>query len=406
MSVELGDDDKNIVYVNMSKSGVETENSAATAQTCTVTIDFNDSAILEKENAYLVAVSRFSVPLSQVPIINATGFSVYRYPTVTNAITFDQIHHQEEVHGHTYETTNYIHGTQVNYHKEVLRVDISPCFTIYEFLEKLEKGLHRAANNTDNLYNPAPLVSTRIKITSTPDRRFVVWINNDGSLDDDHWYVRFDKSLFALLQFQETIPSTTANHLPGRRFFQHDITEKYRHQEMVNGSPGVSTEYSIHISHSSASDMSCHRSIVFSTDLSVKSERNSSNEGSYKRYLVDYSVTSDTQFSYTIRKPITDDPYDLDVSKHYLGNESTVTEPLPSARVYASVNPSAGRWQILTSPSSLYKFECRAMLKIFDYDSMRFKLVPITLAAGATFNVKLIFVSRRHYELNADKYHH
>ena len=208
----------------------------------------------------------------------------------------------------------------------------------------------------------------------TVDRRFQVWINNSGRLsvpssasaDYDKWYVQLDQSMFGMCQFQETHnQGINANHLHGRRFFEANNTDEH-----VGYAPNTNTvdiRYSVHTAHNSASDMSRHRSIVFSTDLSVKSELNSEAEATRKRWLVDYAVNNNTEFSYVLRQPVSDDPYDTDVSAHYLGHTSTVSEPLPSARVYASTNPSAGRWQELRSSAPLYRFEVRAAVKCWSY---------------------------------------
>ena len=79
MSLELGGKNKKISYLNLQKSGREASNDEE--EMCTVTLNFN-TPFLSKQDDYLCAVSRFSVPLTQVPTIAATQFEVRRHTEV------------------------------------------------------------------------------------------------------------------------------------------------------------------------------------------------------------------------------------------------------------------------------------------------------------------------------------
>ena len=65
MSVSL--DNKRIVYLNLSKTGRESLNSADSQEFCEVKLSFRDSPLLDKQDDYVVAATRFGVPLSEVP---------------------------------------------------------------------------------------------------------------------------------------------------------------------------------------------------------------------------------------------------------------------------------------------------------------------------------------------------
>ena len=79
MSLELGGKGKSITYLNMVKSGEESQNDPAATRFCTVNARYPNTALLDDQSKYLCAVTRFSVPLVEVHTIDATGFDVYGY---------------------------------------------------------------------------------------------------------------------------------------------------------------------------------------------------------------------------------------------------------------------------------------------------------------------------------------
>ena len=81
MSLELGGRSKSILYLTLTKSGLESSHDASETQECSSTIKFRNSPFLKNQSEYLCAVTRFSVPLVEVPTIAATGFTVYEYHT-------------------------------------------------------------------------------------------------------------------------------------------------------------------------------------------------------------------------------------------------------------------------------------------------------------------------------------
>ena len=440
MSTELALPNKNIVYLNFQKSGTETENGGSSTEHCSVSIDFQDSPILDQQDRFIASVTRFSVPVSQIPITEETGFGVYRYQEPqTQAEKITKINEicRPDAQGVIYENRN-----SNNYPHLVGRVVIKPCFTVYEFLETIKQALQQPVPNAPYpeiggdgnptgaqhyYYNdgdktqPAaapPKFTDRIKLICTPDMRYKVMINNQGRQRADYWYVKMDDTfdgvsrseadLFAMLQFQQkpvpTHGDVNPNDLPGKRFFEDIRTMQEPFTTIVQGGSNIVTNYSKHVAHNSAADLSNHRRLVFSSDLSVKSERNV--QDTYKRYLVDYQITQDTTFNYQISSGYRHDPYNIGTP--FLSSIVNVSEPLPAHRVYTSSNPSSGRWQMLTLPSPLWRMEVRARLQYFSYKTMRFEVTNIPLPAGSSFSCKVIFVSKDEVPTkgSTDEFHH
>ena len=80
MSLEIGGRNKSVQYLNMTKCGKESLNDSGAAETCRVTYKTKNTPFLKNQADYLCAVTRFSVPLTEIPIIKqGHSFSVYRY---------------------------------------------------------------------------------------------------------------------------------------------------------------------------------------------------------------------------------------------------------------------------------------------------------------------------------------
>ena len=301
------------------------------------------------------------------------------------------------------------------------------------------------------LANRASTLSERIKMTLTADMRFRVMLCDD--IYQNHLYIKMKPGMFRMLQFQTTPLdklgdfSYYTSH-DGYRFHAyqpqqefglgpHDLQETHglqfsayhselnqrgvndavpTHIETVydgfydpdlasNNRDRYKQRFVVHTAQMSCADATRIREIVFTSDLSVKSEGNA--EGAYKRFLCDYQVFNKTEFSYTIRDVLGVDPYnsvDPLVSKI-----STVSEEMPSHRIYTSSNPSAGRWQELIEPSPLWEVEVTATLRCWDYENLKYHFVQIPLPAGMQYSVKLIFVSKENHVVSVaekpDKYH-
>ena len=156
----------------------------------------------------------------------------------------------------------------------------------------------------------------------------------------------------------------------------------------------MSRNWTVHTAHMSCADHNRCREIVFTSDIAVKSEGNTT--GQYKRTFCDYQITDETRFSYDVKDIRQFDPYALE-GRHFMSRQSSITETLPSHRIYSSANASAGRWQDLTLPTPLYESEVRARVRVWDYETSTYMIEDIPLPAGTQYSVKLIFVSKKHY---------
>ena len=452
MSLELGGKNKKISYLNLQKSGREASNDEE--EMCTVTLNFN-TPFLAKQDDYLCAVSRFSVPLTQVPAIDRMSFEVRRH--LPNAFSG-----QLDYDGAGLPVTEPIPCLINRVAANQCVVHLPKSFTFYQFLENIQMALENtyinATYNTltvgtvgDNITVDlngvdAPTVaafnqgramplSERIKMKITPDFRFQIMICNDGFGDD--LVVQLSRGMFHMCQFQYSNSDQFDNFVRhiGQTFAgDPDVGTNYMFRNVGSNDfwpPGSAVtpmnwtthgtsvgtindeeqfvylaseaenqnyrnrfrRWTVHTAHMSCADYNRCREIVFTSDMAVKSEGNTT--GGYKRFLCDYQITDDTRFSYMLQDKKTSDPYDtLD---HFTSKTSTVTETLPSHRVYTSNNPSAGRWQELTLPSALYELEVRARVRIWDYETSTYKLEDIPLPAGTQYSVKLVFVSKQTY---------
>ena len=398
-SVEIGTPSKSIVYLNLSKSGIEHSNDAT--EYCSVTMSFQDFPLVDKQSDYICAVTRFCVPLQQIPIVTQKTLRIWG---VMGAIVEPNTAAQYDV---AEAAGAFLMSTVV----------IPAAFTTYEFLDNIRIALRDAPN--------PPIGqnwSERVKITMTPDFKFQVWVSNGGysllqaagglQADTSNIWVTFDDDLFKMLQFQTTAGGALANQHGGSRFIADPAATQHRIGSVDPGGALVaggyasfnalgtlelrSRMYSLHQAPMSAADsINRIKSIVFESDLAVKSERNT--ESGFKRFLCDYVIENPTTFSYKVNDPrVTGDPYSA--NNPNIGWSSTVTEELPSHRIYTSSNASGGRWQMLSLPAPLYQIEVRASVKVWDYATNRYSIEPVPLPAGSQYSAKIIFVSKNSLE--------
>ena len=465
MSLELGGTNKNISYLNLQKSGEEADNDPAQEQHCSVSIKFR-TPFLAKQDEYLCAVTRFSVPLSQVPSIKGMRFEVKRHMTDMSATGLN---------ADGSPISELLPCVQDGQEQDRTIIDVGDCYTFNGFLRKIEEALKNTfieANYTEvgqdidgqpsylavadvvefNA-NRAHRLSERIKMTITPDFRFRVWICNDGYGDD--LMVQMSRGMFHMTQFNvspnalgpykthinHTFIGGPLNHAsPKIRDSQEGSlavnvagTSGYvpRTDQRLNWQGRIQNEeaflvgvlegenmtygvtevplarrWTVHTAQMSCADYNRCREIVFVSDMAVKSEGNTS--GGYKRFLCDYQITDNTRFSYQVGDFQNSDPYGPATS-HYLPSSSTLTETLPSHRIYQSQNASAGRWQDLTLPVALYEVEVRARVRCWDYETSKYVMEDIPLPAGSQYSVKLIFVSKKNFfdaaVSQTDRYH-
>ena len=259
MTTEIGTKNKTIKYINIHKEGTTSED----------TIDVDNrwtTPILEKQSDYLVAISRFEVPLNRVPVTmqmkncieifrynmtkddiaqlkNESGHKVNvedKYPTTEAATAWlNQLETYTEDDNKEHPVFNMCTGLGSH------SIDMEPCHTIYEFVTKLNAQIKEVllmnndnkviapANNGDiqrytdlnfanlfqsssgNVVNFTEPIAT-FEIHMCADYTFEVRMNHAFA---EGYYVKFSKALFNMLQFKE-IESKEFDrmNLPGRRF--------------------------------------------------------------------------------------------------------------------------------------------------------------------------------------------
>ena len=483
MSLELGGRSKSIQYLNLTKSGMESSNDISVTETCNVSIKFANKPLLEDQSQYLCAVTRFSVPLVEVPTIDATGFDVYRY-TETDEKTWADAHPELPADTklardlrkdafYTYWETLTPEPTGGAPGNNRVTVDLPAAYSFHQFMQNIEArldsltipsnyhtlhgGSARQAADTllmvtsgnapaSLLVNRASTLAERIKMTLTADMRFRVMLTDD--IHTDHIYIKMKPGMFRMLQFQTTPLAKlgTSSYITSHSGFRlhafhpegdgaltvqdkvdaegvqlsalHSASNQrgvqagspdhvqvaydgvYNPQRTSGDALRFKARYVIHTAQMSCADATRIREIVFTSDLSVKSEGNA--EASYKRFLCDYQVFNKTEFSYNIKDVLGQDPYNPD--DPLVAKTSTVSD-----RIYTSNNASAGRWQELIEPSPMWEVEVSATLRCWDYENQRYHFVQIPLPAGMQYSVKLIFVSKENHVVSVaekpDKYH-
>ena len=236
MSIQLGGTGKNISYLNLQKSGEEADNDPSSEQNCSVSLKFN-TPFLAKQDEYLCAVTRFSVPLTQVPTIKDMGFEVRRHTPAG-----DDDKDQDRFDANLEPITADLACVQRN---EVhTRAFIRPgnCFTFHQFLTQIQYeldntyiqstytraflpadvdgsnnptnyswvNLDQSADNGFNLRRSTKL-SERVKMVLTPDFRFQIMVCNDGFSDE--LCVKLSRGMFHMTQFQLTrdVPARQAH---------------------------------------------------------------------------------------------------------------------------------------------------------------------------------------------------
>jgi len=409
------------MFVNMTAVGTESLNGHA--QYCTAKQTYRDAPILSQQDRYLVCATRWQVPTSEVPTIEAKTFEIWEYDTNDNINQGDPTAHyvhpttftefealEQEWHTNAAQHANW---QKFQYFKRVNLFLVPAANSAYDWFYILKSALSEAVAVPDEVVRK---YSDRVKITMLPDMRVQIWISDThtfrvGVQDTlatytKRWYVKLSRGMFDMCQFQISnfglAPDTVLSNHIGRRFFgqgQGDTklaTIPGVHTLTLGGVPTQGTmirHYLVSTAATSAADtFNCHRKLVLTSDLTTKQERTMTNFGSRKRQLVEYDLTQNTQMNYSIHMRPGVDPYDNDT--HFLSLSTSVTENLPSARTYTSQGGVDGRWMQLSSPAPLYQLEVTAHLIIWSFEERQFKQLPIPLPCGALYDVKLCFVNR------------
>ena len=274
MSVELGNKSKTVKYLNIHKEGHTGLDY--------ISVDNRwSSPILENQSEYLVAISRFEVPLNRVAVTAKMEkcIEIFEYnddykndPNDEKSPAFDlggfnyEEHlsastNPEEVDDYFNACENYWDGDplvqdanlNMSSGDHAFQIDMQPCHTIYEFVTKLNaqiaeallfnqgdksivadnfNGQQRsgnlefsnmftdAGNNVCNTDSPI----ARFYIEMSADYTFSVVMNKEFALK---YYIKMSKPLFNMLQFKTIESDTYARiNLVGRRFMA-DRTQTY-----------------------------------------------------------------------------------------------------------------------------------------------------------------------------------
>jgi hypothetical protein len=127
---------------------------------------------------------------------------------------------------------------------------------------------------------------------------------------------------------------------------------------------------------SAADSINRIKGIVFISSLATTSEGASGD--SYVRQLTDFTVPVQTSFNW--------DPN--------TGRGEGVSENAAAEYSYTNPNPSAGRFLMISDPSPLYELKIEAKAKCWDFETGTFTYETVPLPPGATFSVKLVFISK------------
>ena len=274
-SIEIGVPSKEVQYINLSKTGIESTNGGVSSETCSVTMKFNDSPLLQSQKNHICAVTRFSVPLHQVHQTDEHYFDVYLVPKVD--AYGDDGFYDEDVNSlwATVDNNGFYDGPdydgaeaalaagmdyqgQALYAHKLARVIIPPSYTIYQFNDNMKNAIKHAVDPQTGEHDID--LSERIRVVMSPDYRFSVMISGytrravvvsgttiphllqpdpvsdanppqegyeeEHEADDpyllagtgDTYWIKFSPGLFRMLQFLVTPGGGGRQNLTGRRF--------------------------------------------------------------------------------------------------------------------------------------------------------------------------------------------
>lgn len=141
---------------------------------------------------------------------------------------------------------------------------------------------------------------------------------------------------------------------------------------------------------SAADSLNRVKQIVFKSSLATKSEGSSGN--TYQHFLTDFTVPTETQFSWDYNSYQT----------------SAINEQAASELTFTNANPSSGRLLLLTDPSPLYEIKLVVEAKCWDFENEKFYFESIPLPPGSTFTCKIVFISKNeiYTSKRPDNLHH
>lgn len=449
MSVLLGLPSRNIQYLNIHKEGT-LENDFCSVDSRWTT------PVIDKLDDYLVAVSRFEVPANRIPMTQKLNdcIRIFRYDPAlqgmniedwgiqNNHVDIKDLETQQELH--EAKLANQITLTavsdipKVTYQGDIShRINIPPCYTLYDFLQKLNAQINNALLFNTGLFQVRARSHTNADL-SAHQGHLNMYTNSNGTVANDtdpiaffrivmdkdftfkvemneifarEYYIKMSPALFNMLAFKEGTGGDYRQNLPGGRFmasryvndptgqvdnytFRHAqfpaYIEHLREVEVTDPTQtpihAVATFNTFTILHdnplatfiapmSAADSINRLKSLVFTSSLATSSEALTG--GGYRRALTDYTIPIQTTFNYNTETL-----------------EGTISENAASEYTYTNPNPSAGRFMQISDPSPLYELKVEVFAKCWDFNTNSFVIEPIPLPLAGTFSMKLVFISR------------
>ena len=278
MSVLLGVPSRSIRYLNIHREGTGNN------ETCDVDSQWSNP-ILQKQDDYLVAITRFEVPMNRVPITQklTNCIEIFKYHMGVQpqdpalqlnqypAMNIADNQNLEDLHANNVDIENRLRyyeaipGANVTEHG--ISIDVEPCHTIYKFLQvlnaKITEVLLYTANPRiepvdANNANLSPLAAFRnghvgtdqngnqsILNTTNPIAHFSISMDNDftfsvnmNALFAEKYYIKMSPALFNMLGFKEgTADGNFRTQLIGRRFIGSRNCDKADPASMKNQEP-------------------------------------------------------------------------------------------------------------------------------------------------------------------------
>jgi hypothetical protein len=407
-SLEIGQSNKSISYMNLSKTGTRYKNEDH-GDECSIKHTFGSRPWLDKQSDWLVCITRFCVPLHSIPIIaampdaiqilalredqnlalnftfppqNANRHDVWMNENDGKLMDLERPADQDGYRNMVADPENLLHS-----------INLPASDTMYEFLRSVRDSL--ANIELEQINNTK--ASDVIRIVLGPNFKFSVLILGDWRTKI---YLRLGESFFKMSQFLESLnPVNPDDHQPNHNM-QVDLVGRRFLGISQTGAFGWTDEndqtWCIWESVMSCADtINRIKKLVFTSDLQVRSE--SDTQSSYRRFLVDYLIENPTKISYALKnkyympEPLEDDAV-------------TISEEVPAHRIYTSSNASGGRWQSLISDAPLYELTVRCFAQVWNFEKNTMEQIPIPVNAGATFSAKLVFINKSDSQHKPDKH--
>ena len=450
MSVLIGIPSRSIRYLNIHKEGKNN------TEECSVDARWT-SPLLEKQDNYLVAITRFEVPMNRVPITQALTdcIEIYKYSethpasfTVPEQNSYPAIRQNQNIEDmmmNGQEMSNWLNFWERKVHA-VEKVSVEACHTVYSFLNTLNSKINRVLLGSDRIlprihpretgpfYNEFHYSDGSKAGGAPPNAYFRISMNADFTFRvemnfkfADKYYIKMSKALFNMLGFKEGPIADDYNfrmNFIGRRFMGGRIKDGaaqhppyHNHGRFVNfsidpgsqlgqssqtlfGQPG-GTRLEL---HEDVGQLAVTRGANVQTSLAVfvapVSAADTINRVKKITFTSSLATTSDADAGGdvgTYRRVLTDFTVPVKTSFSFnplTGIAGDINENAASEYSFNNPNPSAGRFLQITDPSPLYELKLSAQAKCWNFEKNQFELENIPLPIAGTFTVKMVFISR------------